>query len=80
MSTWDVESIVDQLPAYFLEYFGRICPGLRQGTHTRGIKAILGRGLNRTIRQGTKKFVDHIDKLMTQLAARLRIKIEIHGC
>jgi len=73
-----VESTVDQFPAHFLKYFGRICPGLRQGTQTRGIKAILGSGLNRTIRQRSKKFVNHIDELVTQIAARLRIKIEIH--
>jgi hypothetical protein len=80
MSTWDVESIVDQLPAHFLKYFGRICPGLRQRTQTRRIKAILGSGLNRTIRQGSKESVNNIDELVTQIAARLRIKIEIHDC
>jgi hypothetical protein len=41
---------------------------------------VLGSGLNRTIGQGTKKSVHNIDKLVTQFAARLGIKIEIHGC
>jgi hypothetical protein len=43
------------------------------------ISAILGWGLNRTIRKRTKEVVDGVDKLVTQLTACVRIEVEIHG-
>jgi hypothetical protein len=73
-----MEPVVDQFTADLVENLGRVFPGLREPAKTGRVNPVLGGGLNWTIGQRSEKPVYHVYKLITELAARLRIKVKIH--
>src|ERR1700693_775737 len=67
----NVEPIVDQLTEDLMRTLGRVFPGLREPAKTGRINPVLGGGLNWTIGQRSKEPVYHVNKLVTEFAARL---------
>ncbi len=75
-----MEPAVDQITADLIENMARVFPGLREPAKADRINPVLGGGLNGTVGQRTKESVYHFNKLVTEFAARLRIKVKIHRC